>query len=356
MSHLFQPLSLRAVTFRNRAWVSPMCQYSARDGLPNDWHFVHLGSRAIGGAGLIVAEATSVSPEGRISPSDTGLWNDAHLDAWSRVTRFARDHGAAIGVQLAHAGRKASTRPPWKERGYVPPEEGGWVTVGPSPVAFGDLPSPREMTDADLRKVIEDFAAATKRAVDAEFDVIELHAAHGYLLHQFLSHLSNQRTDGWGGSFERRIRLTLEVTRAVRQVWPEEKPLFVRISATDWVDGGWDVESSVELARRLKPLGVDLLDVSTGGVVPNATIPVGPGYQVPFARAVRHGAEIATAAVGMLTDAKQVEAYLAGGDADAAFLAREMLRDPYWPLHAAHALGESIPWPVQYDRARPVLD
>ncbi len=353
MSHLFEPLSLRGVTFRNRAWVSPMCQYSAQDGVPADWHLVHLGSRAVGGAGLILAEATSVSPEGRISPSDTGLWNDVQLDAWARITRFVREHGAAMGLQLAHAGRKASTRPPWEERGAVPPEEGGWATVGPSPIPYGELPSPRELTEADVRKVIDDFAAAAKRALEAGFDVIEIHAAHGYLLHQFLSPLSNQRTDQWGGSFEHRIRATLEVTQAVRGVWPEEKPLFVRISATDWADGGWDLESSVELSRRLKALGVDLIDVSSGGLISNAVIPVGPGYQVPFARTVRHGAEIATAAVGMLRDATQVEAHLAAGDADAAFLARELLRDPYWPLHAAHALGKSIPWPVQYDRARP---
>ncbi len=356
MSHLFQPLALSGVTFRNRAWVSPMCQYSAQDGLPNDWHFVHLGARSVGGAGLVLAEATSVSPGGRISPGDTGLWNDAQLDAWARITRFVREHGAAVGVQLAHAGRKASTQPPWKKGTYVPPQEGGWITVAPSPIAFGDLPAPREMAEADIQKVIDDFVAATKRAIAAGFDVIEIHAAHGYLLHEFLSPLSNQRTDGWGGSFENRTRLVLEVTRSVRQVWPEEKPLFVRISATDWAEGGWDLESSIELAKALKSLGVDLIDASSGGLVPNATIPVGPGYQVPFARAIRHRAHIATAAVGMLTGPQQVEDLLVAGDADAAFLAREMLRDPYWPLHAAHALGERISWPVQYDRARPVLD
>lgn len=353
MSKLFKPFTLRGVTFRNRAWVSPMCQYSAERGIPNDWHLVHLGSRAVGGAGLVMAEATAVSSEGRISPQDTGLWNDAQAEAWARIVRFISQNGAAAGIQLAHAGRKGSTAAPWRGHGPVPPEAGGWITIAPSPVAFGALPVPKEMAADDIRRVISEYRSSAQRALVAGFDVVELHAAHGYLMHEFLSPLSNLRTDEWGGSFENRSRLVLEVARAVREVWPEWKPLFVRVSAADWVEGGWDLEQTVELARRLKTLGVDLIDCSSGGAVASANIPAAPGYQVPFARAVRERAGIPTAAVGMLTEAQQVEDLLQHGDADAAFLARELLRDPYWPLRAAPALRADGPWPLQYLRARP---
>ncbi|MBF5043209.1 NADH:flavin oxidoreductase/NADH oxidase [Aggregicoccus sp. 17bor-14] len=356
-NHLFRPLTLRSVTARNRAWVSPMCQYSAKEGVPQDWHLVHLGSRAVGGAGLILAEATAVSPEGRISPADTGLWNDAQQAAWSRIAAFMREQGAVPGVQLAHAGRKASTQAPWEGHGYVPPEQGGWAdTVAPSAIAFGGLPAPRALDAAGLRRVREDFVAATRRALAAGFEVVELHAAHGYLLHTFLSPLSNTRQDSYGGGFDNRVRFPLEVIAAVREAWPERLPLLVRISATDWAEGGWTLEESVELARRMKALGVDLVDCSTGGLVPDARIPVGPGYQVSFSRAVRQGADIPTAAVGMLTEPAQVEQVLAMGDADAVFLARALLRDAYWPQHAARALrerGAPPRPPVQYERAWP---
>jgi 2,4-dienoyl-CoA reductase-like NADH-dependent reductase (Old Yellow Enzyme family) len=357
LSHLFSPLTLRSVTFRNRAWVSPMCQYSAKEGLPGDWHLVHLGSRAVGGAGLVLSEATAVSPEGRISPADTGLWNDAQTAAWARIATFIREQGAVAGVQLAHAGRKASTQAPWEGPGYVPPERGGWApTVAPSALAFGQLPAPRALDAAGLRKVREDFVAAARRALAAGFHVVELHAAHGYLLHTFLSPLSNTRTDAYGGAYDNRVRFPLEVVEAVREVWPSALPLFVRISATDWAEGGWTLEESVELVRRMKALGVDLVDCSTGGLVPDARIPVGPGYQVPFARAVRQGAGLPTGAVGMLTEPAQVEQVLAHGDADAVFLARALLREAYWPQHAARALrertGPPLP-PVQYERAWP---
>ncbi|MBX5484201.1 MAG: NADH:flavin oxidoreductase/NADH oxidase [Myxococcaceae bacterium] len=356
MSVLFSPLTIRDVTFRNRVWVSPMCQYSAEDGVPNDWHLVHLGSRAVGGAGLVMTEATAVSPEGRISPEDTGIWNDTQVEAWRRIVSFVHEQGAAIGIQLAHAGRKGSTAQPWKGGGAVPPSEGGWTTVAPSPIPFGDLPPPRELTTEEIQGVIAQFRACAERADEAGFDVVEIHAAHGYLLHQFLSPLCNHRTDEWGGSWDNRARLVLEVARAVRDALSWDKPLFVRISATDWAPGGWDLPDSVELARRLKTLAVDLIDCSSGGAVPDAKVEVGPGYQVPFAKAIRHEARIRTAAVGMLTEPAQVEEVLAQGNADAAFLAREMLRDPYWPLHAATELGVPISWPVQYRRARPIKD
>lgn len=357
MSHLFSPLTLRSVTFRNRAWVAPMCQYSAKEGLPADWHLVHLGSRAVGGAGLVLTEATAVSPEGRISPADTGLWNDAQTAAWARIAAFIREQGAVAGVQLAHAGRKASTQAPWVGHAWVPPAEGGWAdTVAPSALAFGQLPAPRALDAGGLRKVREDFVAATRRAHAAGFEVVEVHAAHGYLLHTFLSPLSNHRTDAYGGSFDNRVRFPLEVIAAVREAWPAALPLLVRISATDWAEGGWTAEESVELARRMKALGVDLVDCSTGGLVPDARIPIGPGYQVPFARAVRQGAGLPTGAVGLLTEPVQVEQVLAHGDADAVFLARALLRDAYWPQRAAQVLRERgappLP-PVQYQRAWP---
>jgi 2,4-dienoyl-CoA reductase-like NADH-dependent reductase (Old Yellow Enzyme family) len=354
MSALFTPLTLRDVTFRNRIFVSPMCQYSSRNGLATDWHLVHLGSRAVGGAGLVMVEATAVRPDGRISPDDSGIWSDEHVRAFARITAFVKEHGAVPGIQLAHAGRKASTAPPWRGEGPVGPENGGWQPVAPSPIAFGEgYPVPREMSRADVEAVRGDFAAAARRAAAAGFEVVELHMAHGYLLHEFLSPLANQRLDDYGGRLENRMRLPVEVATDVRAAWPGHLPLFVRVSATDWVDGGWDLPNTVELARRLKGVGVDLVDCSSGGIVPGVRVPVGPGYQVPFAAAVRSEAGIATGAVGMITQPAQAEEIVATGKADAVLLAREMLRDPYWPLHAASALGVEAPWPVQYLRARP---
>ncbi len=350
MSLLFEPLSLRDVEVRNRVWVSPMCQYSCVDGLVDDWHLVHLGARAVGGAGLVMTEASAVSPEGRISPQDAGIWTDEQAERWSRVTAFLRAQGATSAVQLAHAGRKASSHRPWdEESGVVAPQDGGWQPVGASPVAYEGLAVPTELDDAGLAKVRTDFVAAARRSVDAGFDVLELHAAHGYLLHSFLSPLSNLRTDGYGGSFEGRARLLLEVTEDVRAA--VEAPLLVRLSATDWAEGGWDVEESVELARLLADRGVDLVDVSSGGNVAHQQIVVGPGYQVPFAAAVRK-AGVPTAAVGMITDPRQAEQVLAEGHADVVLLARESLRDPHWPLRAAAELGASVTWPPQYDRAQ----
>ena len=356
MTHLFRPYPLRGLTVRNRAWVAPMCQYSADDGVPNDWHLVHLGSFARGGAGLVMTEATAVSPEGRISPADTGIWNDDQQDAWARVVEFVRGQGATAAIQLAHAGRKASTRPPFEGRGPVPPGEGGWTAMAPSPVAYPGLPVPRELGREDVDRVVEDFARAAHRSVAAGFDALEIHAAHGYLLHEFLSPLSNRRDDEYGGSFDNRVRLLLRVVAAVRDVVPERMPVLVRLSATDWADGGWTVDDSVSLARLLKDAGVDLVDVSSGGNVP-AEIPVEPGYQVPFARRIRQEAGIATGAVGMITDPKQAEDVLSEGSADVVLLAREMLRDPHWTLRAAHELGvrpgEGVDWPPQYLRAVP---
>ncbi len=354
MSVLFSPLRLRSLELRNRIAVSPMCQYSSRDGLPCDWHLVHLGSRAVGGAGLVVAEATAVTAEGRISPGDTGLWSDEQARAWSRITRFVEEQGAAAGVQLAHAGRKGSTDVPWRGGRAVAREAGGWTSVGPGPEPFADgFPVPRSLSVADIRGVVDAFAAAARRARDAGFDCIELHMAHGYLVHQFLSPLSNHRHDAYGGSLENRMRLALEVARAVRAAWPEERPLLVRISASDWAEGGWDLEQSIALCRGLAQAGVDLVDCSSGGSVPHAKIPLGPGYQVPFAEAIRRQTGVKTGAVGLITEPAQAEAIVAEGKADVVFLARAMLRDPYWPLHAAQALGATGPWPVQYQRARP---
>ncbi|MGB8652476.1 MAG: NADH:flavin oxidoreductase/NADH oxidase [Mycobacteriales bacterium] len=351
MSTLFQPLTLRGTTLRNRVVVSPMCQYSCVDGLPTDWHLVHLGSRAVGGAGLVLTEASAVSPEGRISPDDAGLWDEAQAERWARVTAFVKAQGAVPGVQLAHAGRKASTYRPWHEkRGTVPVEEGGWPTVAPSAVAFGRYAVPRELDAEGIAKVVTDFRAAAERAQRAGFEVIELHAAHGYLLHQFLSPLANTRTDAYGGSFTGRSRLLLEVVAAVREVFAG--PLLVRISGTDWVEGGWTVDDSVRLAPLLAAAGVDLVDVSSGGLHHAQQIPVGPGYQVPLAEAVR-AAGIPTGAVGLITEPKQAEEILTSGQADVVLLARELLRDPYWPLRAATELGDEITWPKQYERARP---
>lgn len=351
--NLFDPLTQRGVTLRNRIVVSPMCEYSAVDGLPGDWHLVHLGSRAVGGAGAVIAEATAVLPEGRISPADVGLWNDAQVQAWRRITAFVRAQGAVPGVQLAHAGRKASTAAPWIGRAAVAPADGGWRNVmAPSALPFNDdYPQPVALDEAGIAAVIAAFRDAAARALEAGFELVELHAAHGYLLHQFLSPLSNLRDDAWGGSFDNRIRLVLETIRAVREVWPERLPLWLRISATDWAEGGWDAAQSVELARRVGALGVDLVDVSTGGLVPHVNIPLGPGYQVPFAEQVRREAGIATGAVGLITTAEQAQAIVAEGKADAVLIAREFLRDPYFPYHAAKALGAEFATPPQYLRA-----
>jgi 2,4-dienoyl-CoA reductase-like NADH-dependent reductase (Old Yellow Enzyme family) len=350
---LFTPLSIRGVTLRNRVGVSPMCQYSATDGFATDWHFVHLGSRAVGGAGLVIAEATAVLPEGRISPGDLGLWSDAHTEPLARCARFIAEHGAAPGIQLAHAGRKASTAAPWKSRHALGPEEGGWRPIyGPSPIPFkpGD-PVPEPLDEAGIRRVVDAFAAATRRAHAAGFRVVEIHAAHGYLLHSFLSPISNQRTDAYGGSFENRTRIVREVVEATRRVWPDDLPLFLRISSTDWIPGGWDLDQSVALARMVAPLGVDLVDCSSGAIAPGAHIPVAPGYQVEFAARIRREAAVKTAAVGLITTPEHAEQILQAGEADLVLLARQELRDPYWPLHAARKLGAKITWPVQYERA-----
>jgi len=356
MSALFEPLTLRGLTLKNRIVVSPMCQYSAQDGFANDWHLVHLGSRAVGGAGLLIQEATAVSPEGRITPEDLGIWKDEHVEFLKRINQFIAAQGSVPGVQLAHAGRKASTYTSWLGPGHgaVPEAAGGWQVVAPSALPFADdYPRPMALDVVGIKKVIADFRSASVRSLAAGFRVIEIHAAHGYLLHEFLSPLSNQRTDTYGGSFENRIRLLLEVTAAVRQAVPEDFPLFVRISATDWAKGGWTADESVQLAIRLRELGVDLVDCSTGGNVEKATIPVGPGYQVAFAERIKRETGLPTGAVGLITTPEEAEKIVADGHADLVLLAREELRDPYFPLHAAHALGASVAWPVQYERAKP---
>jgi 2,4-dienoyl-CoA reductase-like NADH-dependent reductase (Old Yellow Enzyme family) len=352
MSLLLTPFPLREVVFRNRIAVSPMCQYSSEDGFANDWHLVHLGSRAVGGAALVMTEAAAVEARGRISPQDLGIWKDEHCEFLARIAAFVRQQGAVPGIQLAHAGRKASTRRPWDGTGVISETEGGWRAVAPSPIPFdsGD-PAPAELSKAEIRSTVDSFAAAARRALRAGFQVAEVHAAHGYLVHQFLSPLSNQRTDEYGGAFENRIRLALEVAAAVRAVWPAGLPLFVRISATDWAPGGWDIDESVELARRLCAVGVDLIDCSSGGAVPHQKIALGPGYQVPFAARIRKEAGVATGAVGMITTPRQAEEILSAGQADLVLLAREFLRDPYFPLHAARALGEEVKPPNQYLRA-----
>lgn len=352
--NLFDPLKLRGVTLRNRIGVASMCQYSAVEGVPNHWHLVHLGSRAVGGAGLVISEATSVTADGRISPGDTGLYSDAQIEAWAPITHFIAEAGAVPGVQLAHAGRKASTDVPWRGGAPVGATQGGWSpVVAPSAVAFREGHAvPTALTLGGIAAVVAAFRGAAERALAAGFQLAEVHAAHGYLLHQFLSPLSNQRADAYGGDFENRTRIVREVVAAVREVWPERLPLLVRISATDWADsGGWTVEDSVALARQLRPLGVDLIDVSSGGSLPNATIPVAPGFQVPFAARIRREADIATAAVGLITGADQAQAIIESGEADLVLLARELLRDPYWPYHASVALGRPLPAPDQYARA-----
>ncbi len=352
---LFTPLQLRDVTLRNRIAVSPMCQYSSRDGYADDWHLVHLGSRAVGGAGLVFTEAAAVLPEGRISPDDLGIWRDEHVAFLARITRFIREHGAAAGIQLAHAGRKASTARPWEGGRPLGVEQRGWTPlVAPSALAFDAGYQVPEALDLDgIRRVVAAFRAAAQRAHAAGFQVVELHAAHGYLLNEFLSPLTNHRDDEYGGTFENRTRLLREVVTSVREVWPASLPLFVRLSATDWVDGGWTVDDSVDLARQLAPLGVDLIDCSSGGAVPGARIPLGPGYQTPFAARVKHEADVLTGAVGLITSPQQADHVIRTGQADLVLLARELLRDPYWPLHAARALGHDAVWPPQYERAKP---
>jgi 2,4-dienoyl-CoA reductase-like NADH-dependent reductase (Old Yellow Enzyme family) len=355
-STLFSPFKLREITFPNRIVVSPMCEYSSEDGFASDWHLVHLGSRAVGGAGLVVTEAAAITPEGRISPQDLGFWKDEHIPALKRIVEFLHGQGARAGIQLAHAGRKASMARPWDGAERVKlPSEGGWTDVlAPSQIPFSEkYVKPIAIDLTGIKRLLSAFQAAARRAVEAGFDVIEIHSAHGYLLNEFLSPLSNHRTDEYGGSFENRTRLLLEVAEAIRQVWPTERPLFVRVSATDWAEGGWNLEQSVALAKLLKAKGVDLIDVSSAGLVPGVKIPVGPGYQTTFASRIRKEAEIPTGAVGMITGATQAEHILHTGQADMVFLARELLRDPYWPLHAAQELQDVTSWPAQYLRAAP---
>ncbi len=349
---LFAPLKLRGLTLKNRVVVSPMCMYSSANGLATDFHLAHLGSFALGGAALILTEASAVSPEGRISPEDLGLWSDDHIPVLGKIVDFAHAQHALIGTQLAHAGRKASTHAPWRGHGAVLPEQGGWEVLGPDAQAYsGSYPAPRAMSTEDIQKVIADFVAATRRAVMAGFDVIEVHAAHGYLLHQFLSPLSNTRTDHYGGSFENRVRLTLEVSRAVRDTFPAHLPVFVRVSASDWAAGGWTPDETVELAKLLMKIGIDVLDVSSGGLTSAQKIEVGPGYQLPFAEQVKKETGMTTMAVGMITEPQQAETLLEQGQADLVALARELLRDPHWPQRAAHELGTKMDVPDQYARA-----
>jgi 2,4-dienoyl-CoA reductase-like NADH-dependent reductase (Old Yellow Enzyme family) len=355
MSHLFAPLTIKSVTLRNRIGVSPMCMYSSQDGVATDWHLVHLGARAAGGAGLVIAEATAVSPEGRITPGDAGIWAEKHVEPIARINRFLKSQGAVPGIQLAHAGRKASASRPWEGDTHLADTAGGWPIVAPSAIAWGNGLDkvPHELTAAEIKRVQTDFAAAAKRALAAGCEWLELHGAHGYLTHEFLSPLSNRRTDQYGGSFENRIRFLLELTRGVREVWPEKLPLTVRLSCSAWVEGGWTIDECVELAKRLKTEGVDLIDCSSGGTTASAKIPVGAGYQVPFAARIRREAGIATAAVGMITDPMQADQIVRNSEADLVLMAREFLRDPNWPLRAARALHvKALPTPpVQYGRA-----
>lgn len=353
MSHLFSPLKLRELTIPNRIFVSPMCQYSSPDGKPHNWHLVHLGSRAVGGAGLVITEATAITPEGRISPGDLGLWSNEHAEAFTPMIDFIKAQGSTAGIQLAHAGRKASTEAPWLGGKPLDLNHQGWQPLAPSPIPFTTgHPTPKEATSEDLDKIIRQFTEATRRALKAGFQIIELHAAHGYLLHQFLSPLSNFRKDEFGGTLENRMRFPLSVAKAVRESWPESLPMFVRISATDWVEGGWDLEQSVEFCRQLKSLGVDLIDCSSGGLVPDAVIPRGSGFQTPLATEIKNKIGIATGAVGLITKPAQAEQIIATGLADAVLLGRELLRNPYWPLEAAVEFAGEQPWPVQYERAK----
>lgn len=351
--HLFSPLTFRSLTLRNRIGMPPMCQYSAQNGLANDWHYVHYGSRAVGGAGLVIVEATAVTPEGRITPACLGIWSDQHAEALARVATFIKQHGAVAGIQIGHAGRKASASVPWQGPTHLTEEQGGWPTMAPSAIAFGgNLPKvPRAMTLDDIHWIQQAFVAAAKRSLTAGFTWLELHAAHGYLLNEFLSPLTNLRTDQYGGSFENRCRFLLETTKAVRTVWPDDLPLTVRISAVDWKSGGWDLEQSIALVKELKPLGVDLIDCSSGGLVADAKIPATPGYQVPFSEGIRQATGIATAAVGLITEPKQADTIIRTGQADIVLLGREMLRDAYWPVRAAKELGQPLTAPIQYSRA-----
>ena len=350
---LFQPIKIKSKEFKNRIAVSPMCMYSSKDGFSNNWHLVHLGSRAVGGAGLVISEATAVSPEGRITPDDLGIWKDEHIAGLKEITDFIKQHDSVPGIQLAHAGRKAAHSSPWKGGKPVPEEDGGWIPVGPSAIPFSEEDvKPTALDGEGVKKVIADFRKASKRAKEAGFEVVEIHAAHGYLLHEFLSPLSNQRNDRYGGSFENRTRLLLEVTHAVKEEWPEDLPLLVRISATDWAEGGWNEEESVRLAKILKENGVDLVDCSSGGLVPYAKIPVEKGYQIKFAEKIKKEAGIATAAVGLITTPQEAEDIVKKGQADLVLLAREFLRSPYFPLEAAKELGADVNWPSQYERAK----
>lgn len=353
MSALFNPLKIRGIELKNRIAVSPMCQYSSIDGMPTDWHFVHLGTRAVGGAGLVMMEATAVSPEGRISPDDAGIWSDKHADAYKRITEFIAAQNSVPGIQIAHAGRKASTYSPWKGKGEVIPAEGGWLTMGPSPIPFAEgYPHPKEMTKEDIKMVVQQFKEAAERSIRAGFRLIELHFAHGYLVHEFLSPVSNHRKDEYGGNLENRCRLALEIVKAVRDIIPESMPLFVRISASDWVENGWDIEQSVQLSKWLKDSNTDLIDCSSGGNVSDVKIPIGPGYQVPFAERIKHETGILTGAVGFITSPIQAETIIRTGQSDIILMAKEMLRNPYWPLHAAKELKADIKWPNQYLRAK----
>ncbi len=350
---LFEPLRIRGVEFKNRIFVSPMCQYSSVDGMATDWHMVHLGSRAVGGAACVIVEATAVEPEGRISPDDMGIWSDAHIEPFRRINSFIKSQGAVPAIQLAHAGRKASTKAPWKGGGVLPVAEGGWSVVGASAIPFDDgHPVPVELSREDIEALVQSFARGAKRALEAGFEMIEIHNAHGYLLHSFLSPLSNKREDEFGGSFENRVRFTRQVVEAIRAVIPDEMPLFLRISATDWVEGGWDAVQSVALAATVKPLGVDLIDCSSGAILPRVAIPQNPGYQVPFAEQIRRDTGIMTGAVGLITEAQQASDILEDGKADIVLLARKLLREPYWPLQAAAELGQDLEWPDQYKRGR----
>jgi 2,4-dienoyl-CoA reductase-like NADH-dependent reductase (Old Yellow Enzyme family) len=350
---LFSRFKLRSIEYKNRIFLSPMCQYSSDDGMPNDWHLVHLGSRAAGGVAQVMVEATGVSPEGRITPWDSGIWSDKHAEAFKRIISFIEGQRAAPAIQIAHAGRKASTDAPWRGGGPLGSDKGGWQPLAPSPLPFAkNSPVPRELTREDIAEVVSQFVAAAQRSRKAGFKVLEIHMAHGYLLHEFLSPLSNKRTDEYGGGFENRTRLPLEIARAVRAAWPPELPLFTRISCTDWIDGGWDLPQSVEPSHRLKDIGVDLIDCSSGGLVPYAKVPSEHGFQTSFASEIRAKAGVATAAVGLITNPIQAEHILVTGQADIVVLAREMLRDPYWALHAAKALGVDVPWPDQYHRAK----
>jgi 2,4-dienoyl-CoA reductase-like NADH-dependent reductase (Old Yellow Enzyme family) len=354
MAHLFSPLKIKNIELKNRIAVSPMCEYSSEDGFANDWHLIHLGSKAVGGAGLIITEATAVSAEGRITFADLGIYHDEHIPKLKQITDFIHAHGAIAGVQLAHAGRKASHAEPWTGGKQIPSDQkNGWKALAPSAIPFSESEeAPLELDKAGIEKIKTDFKAATQRAIAAGFKVIELHGAHGYLLHEFLSPVSNKRTDEYGGSFENRIRFMLEVVAAVQEVWPVENPLFVRISATEWTEGGWTADDSVALAKILKDKGVDLLDCSSGGNVVNAKIPLKPGYQVEFAEKIKKESSILTGAVGLITTSYQANEIIQEGEADLVFLAREMLRDPHFPLRAAHELGHEVNWPVQYERAK----